>query len=333
MTKIILTPEQMTVYKRIVDELENLRSLTDWEKERLIRDIMEKPFLDLLCDVAFKYVFQQDMESLKMLLNDFLPERIVSVSTKPNELVSPVAGDKKPVLDILAETDDGRKIIIEMQQEKRSAFFPRLYYYGSRLLSGQLKKGLNYKDLVRVIVICFTNFTSPHPGCPEEQLVYEYQHREKVGGGIFTPLHTTYICELPRLAKKAVKDMNPVENWFYILRNCRNFAHKPEGMDPRYDHIIEAAKTNLVPDKERTQYLRAMLSDYDKKDIADAYFEDGYEKGVQKGMEMGMEKGMEKGMEANRLETAKRMLDDKIGVDLVMKYTGLSLEQVETLKG
>ena len=104
-------------------------------------------------------------------------------------------------------------------------------------------------------------------------------------------------------------------------------------MDPRYDHIIEAAKTNLVQDKERTQYLRARLSDYDKKDIADAYFEDGYEKGVQKGMEMGMEKGMEKGMEANRLETAKRMLDDKIGVDLVMKYTGLSLEQVETLKG
>ena len=84
-------------------------------------------------------------------------------------------------------------------------------------------------------------------------------------------------------------------------------------MDPRYDHIIEAAKTNLVPDKERTQYLRAMLSDYDKKDIADAYFEDGYEKGVQKGME------------ANRLETAKRMLDDKIGVDLVVRYTGLSL--------
>jgi predicted transposase/invertase (TIGR01784 family) len=123
--------------------------------------------------------------------------------------------------------------------------------------------------------------------------------------------------------------MNPVENWFYILRNCRNFAHKPEGMDPRYDHIIEAAKTNLVPDKERTQYLRAMLSDYDKKDIADAYFEDGYEKGMQKGMEQGVQKGIQ----ANRLETASKMLEDRIGVDLVMKYTGLSLEQVETLKG
>ncbi len=100
-------------------------------------------------------------------------------------------------------------------------------------------------------------------------------------------------------------------------------------MDPRYDHIIEAAKTNLVPDKERTQYLRAMLSDYDKKDIADAYFEDGYEKGMQK----GIEKGIEKGMEANRLETAKKMLEKSLDMQLISECTSLSLEQVEALKG
>ena len=103
---------------------------------------------------------------------------------------------------------------------------------------------------------------------------------------------------------------------------------------------LQAAKTNLVPDKERTQYLRAMLSDYDKKDIADAYFEDGYEKGVQKGIEMGMEKGMEEGMEkgmekgieANRLETAKKMLEKSLDMQLISECTGLSLEQVEALK-
>ena len=73
MDKINLTPEQMAQYMAIVDEVEKLRSLSDAEKEKLIRNIMEKPFLDLLCDVAFKYVFQQDMDSLLMLLNDFLP--------------------------------------------------------------------------------------------------------------------------------------------------------------------------------------------------------------------------------------------------------------------
>ena len=107
-------------------------------------------------------------------------------------------------------------------------------------------------------------------------------------------------------------------------------------MDPRYDHIIEAAKTNLVPDKERTQYLRAMLSDYDKKDIADAYFEDGYEKGVQKGMEQGLQKGMQKGLEKGReeglLDAASNMLAEGFDVDLVAKCTGLPKEQIQALK-
>ena len=96
-------------------------------------------------------------------------------------------------------------------------------------------------------------------------------------------------------------------------------------MDPRYDHIIEAAKTNLVPDKERTQYLRAMLSDYDKKDIADAYFEDGYEKGMQKGLEKGREEGL--------LDAASNMLAEGFDVDLVAKCTGLPKEQIQALKG
>lgn len=260
MDKITLTQEQMVQYKAIVDEVENLRTLTEREKEELIRNIMEKPFL-------------------------------------------------------------------EMQQERRKAFFPRLYYYGSKLLSQQLKKGSHYQDLLPVYVICFTNFTVKHNDCPADQLVYEYQHREKNGGGVFTKLHTTYICELPRLAQKAIEDMNPIENWFYILRNCRNFASKPEGMDPRYDHIIEAAKTNRIPDKERTQYLRAMISDYDKQDIAEA--------NIEYGMELGREQAREEERakaQAEKLESAKAMLDDGIDVAKIAKYTGLSVEEVEALK-
>ena len=320
MEEIKLTPEQMAQYMAIVDEAENLRTLTEAEKEMLIRDIMEKPFLDLLCDVAFKYVFSSDMDSLLMLLNDFLPEKIVEISTAPNELVSPVVEDKKPVIDILAKTGDGRQIIIEMQQEKYKDICPRLYYYGSKLLSQQLKKGKQYHQLVPVIVICFANFKLEHKGCPEEQLVYEYQHRETKGEDVFTNLHSTYICELPRLAEKALKDMNPIENWFFILRNSRNFATKPAGLDPRYDHIIEAAKTNLVPDKERTQYLRAMISEYDKEQISEAYYEDGYAA------------GMKVGEQNANIQTAKAMLAEGFDIALISRLTKLSTEEVEAIK-
>ena len=286
-----LTPAQMAEYKAIVDQVEDYRSLTDDEKGMLIRSIMEKPFLDLLCDDAFKYVFS-DPDILKMLLNDFLPVKIDAIEALPNELVSPVAGDKKPVMDILAKTDDGRRIIVEMQQEKREAFFSRIYYYGSRLLTRQLKKGSRYDELMPVYVICFMNFKTDHEGCPESQLVYEYRHRETVGGKELTNLHTTYLCELPRLVEKAVKEMTPVENWFFILRNCRIFASKPEGLDPRFDSVMEAAKTSRVPDKQRTQYLKAMLSEYDKKDIGTAYYKDGVQDGREQIISLILATGM-----------------------------------------
>ena len=328
MEKIKLTPEQLAQYKAIVDSIEKLRSLTEAEKEKLVKDIMEKPFLNLLCDVALKYVFQNDMNCLMMLLNDFLPEKIVSVRPMPNELVSPVIEDKKPVLDVIATINDKREVIIEMQQERRKAFFPRLYYYGSTLLSRQLKKGMHYKDLMPVYVICFTDFTIRHKGCPKTQLIYEYQHREKIGGATFTNLHTTYICELPRLAKKALSEMDPVESWFYILKNSGKFAEKPEGLDPRYDQVFEAAKTNRVPGEERLQYLRAMLSDYDKKDISEAYYEAGHEDGYEQGMVEGVEKGKAEG----KAETARAMLADGMSPELVSKYTGLSEEEISQLK-
>ena len=102
-----------------------------------------------------------------------------------------------------------------------------------------------------------------------------------------------------------------MESWFYILRNIHNFAGIPEGMDSRYTRVFESAKTNLVPDKERLQYLRVMLSDYDKQDIAEAYFKEGVEK--------------------NRRENALAMLADGVEEAKVAKYTGLSLEEIREL--
>ena len=48
--------------------------------------------------------------------------------------------------------------------------------------------------------------------------------------------------------------------------------------------------------------------------------------------EKGLEEGMEKGREEGRVEAARNMLADEISIDLVAKYTGLSIEQVKELK-
>ena len=60
--------------------------------------------------------------------------------------------------------------------------------------------------------------------------------------------------------------------------------------------------------------------------------QEGLAEGMEKGMELGMEKGMAKGMNQKALDIARNMLADGVGINLIMKYSGLTQEQIEKLK-
>lgn len=120
-----LTQEQLKQYIEVLDVAETYRDLSEDEKENIVRAIMERPYMDLRSDFAFKHVFS-DMNLLKMMLGDVLPEDIVSVepldtlTTLPNEIGKMRPDDKNIIMDVIAQTEDGRKIIVEMQRKKQT---------------------------------------------------------------------------------------------------------------------------------------------------------------------------------------------------------------------
>ena len=56
------------------------------------------------------------------------------------------------------------------------------------------------------------------------------------------------------------------------------------------------------------------------------------QEGKQEGLAEGMELGMKKGMNQKALEIAKTMLADGVDINLIMKYSGLTQEQIDKLK-
>ena len=56
------------------------------------------------------------------------------------------------------------------------------------------------------------------------------------------------------------------------------------------------------------------------------------QEGLAEGMELGMKKGMKKGMNQKALDIARNMLADGVDINLIMKYSGLTQEQIEKLK-
>ena len=53
------------------------------------------------------------------------------------------------------------------------------------------------------------------------------------------------------------------------------------------------------------------------------------QEGLAEGMEKGMKKGMEKGMNQKALDIARNMLADGVDINLIMKYSGLTQEQIK----
>ena len=70
-----------------------------------------------------------------------------------------------------------------------------------------------------------------------------------------------------------------------------------------------------------------MVSDTEKQQIATANYQDGFEEG----MKTGLEQGLAQGAEQQALETARRMLGDNVSMETIVKYSGLTEEQVRAL--
>ena len=59
---------------------------------------------------------------------------------------------------------------------------------------------------------------------------------------------------------------------------------------------------------------------------------DARQAGLKEGMALGEAKGLLAGERKKAIETAKKMLENEIPIDLITKCTGLSLEEVKRLK-
>ena len=56
-----------------------------------------------------------------------------------------------------------------------------------------------------------------------------------------------------------------------------------------------------------------------------------FAEGIEKGIEKGIEQGIADGVYQKALETAKLMSYENLGIDLISKVTGLSVEEIKAL--
>ena len=215
-----------------------------------------------------------------------------------------------------AVTEDGIIVIIEIQTYSTKNFFERTLYYWSKNYSNVLKKGEEYPELKPVISInliddiLFDKTDNRMHTC--------YLLKEKNTNKILTDHIQMHYVEIPKFDENADTAESPpvakkeLKNWILFLK-----SNKEEDMSQllKEDTIFEKAinKYNYFTDNED------LLNEYDRRE---AYLV--YQHSLMRG-------SREEGREEGRKLIAKGMKKDGADINLISKYTGLTIEEIEKL--
>ena len=131
-----------------------------------------------------------------------------------------------------------------------------------------------------------------------------------------------------------------------MFQNIATFAGQPETVR-EFRHAMEVSRVDTLTPEEQNQYHDAMVSEYEKLVISEAYeqiglkkgreegraegLEEGRAEGIAEGRAEGMEKGMEKGMEQGKMEVARQMKKMGLSIAQIVQASGLPEEIVKGL--
>ena len=232
--------------------------------------------------------------------------------------LSEKANNKESIVDLKAITEDGIIVIIEIQTYSTKNFFERTLYYWSKNYSSVLKKGNKYEKLRPVISInliddiLFNRTDNRMHTC--------YLLKEKNSNEILTDHLQLHYVEIPKFDENAdIK--KELKNWILFLK-----SNKEEDMSQllKEDTIFEKAinKYNYFTDNED------LLNEYDKRE---AYLV--YQASLIRGSrEEGREEGKLEGLKEGQISMAKAMKKDGADINLISKYTGLTVEEIRKLR-
>ena len=262
-------------------------------------------------DMVFKKIFGDPKHSriLIYFLNSIIETKIVSVEILSGNILPEDITTKWSRLDVLAKAQDGELINIEIQIKDQGNMLPRCLFYWSQLFSGQLLKGMDYRELKRTISIMVLDFElfKEDKRYWRKCFIKDAETNKKL-----TDLLEIHFLELNKMEERMITKDNPVTMWLEFLRNP--FSEKFVEMERSVPELREAkeilAKVSRNPkDKERWRVR--------EKEILDGVY--------------ALNKARDEGREEANMETAQKLLRRGMSIEEVSEITGLDATLIKRL--
>ncbi len=320
----------------------------DWAMKRMLRDKSNYVILEGLLTTLFKE---------KITINRLLE----SESNQEDEL------DKYNRVDILAENSRGELFIIEVQNNDEYAYFQRMLFGVSKLVTEYINRGEGYQNIKKIYsvnIVYFdlgqgkdylyhgkTEFMGVNTG---EILNLSPFQRQKFNVDAVSELYPEYyILKVNDLNEKP---SNLLEEWMYYLSTG---DIPQDSTAPGLSEAREKLELAMMSKDELSAYYRhldntVILRDNIYTSRGEGLLEgremgrkegmlegilkgmekglsEGLEKGREEGLAEGMEKGFTEGVKNAKVQMIKNLKSSGASVEFIAGVTGLTKEEIEEL--
>ena len=295
-----------------MEDLANKYIRFDWAMKRLLRD-------------------KANFGVLEGFLTTLLNEEIKINKLLESESNQEDEFDKQNRVDLLAENDKGELFLVEVQNNSEYAYFQRMLFGTSKLVTEYINRGKGYgfiRKIYSVNIVYFnlgngtdvvyhgkTEFRGIHNG---ELLNLSPFQKQKFNVDSVSDLYPEYYI-------LKVNDFNkwskvPLEQWIYFL----NTGNIP----------ADATAPGLSEAREKLQLVRmskAELNAYYHHLDNVVILRDNIVTARGEGRLEGRAEGINIGTEQTKTDIARQMKSDGMSVSTIMKYTGLTEEEIGKL--
>ena len=286
-------------------------------------------------DWAIKRLLRQkaNFGVLEGFLTVFLGEQIKSEGNQQ------MADDKFNRVDIKAKNTKGDIILIEIQNTRELYYLERVLYGVAKAVTEHLHLGQDYSGVKKVYSISILYFDIGvgtdylYHGQNQFVGVHTHDHLQvntKERGAIVKRLPSEIFPEyiLVRVNEFDKVAVTPLEEW---VRYLKDGIITSGTTAPGLEEAREKLRYYSMSPEERYAYDEHLNAIMIQNDVLSTAKFEGREEGLAEGREEGLIEGREEGRVEERLETARRMRSDGLSMEMVVRYTGLSEEEINNL--
>ena len=258
------------------------------------------------------------------ILKDFL-ESILEIEIESlildlnNELLPEFCDGKKTSVDVRTRLSDGTEVNIEMQMDSSKYSDKRCLQHWSKIYSNTLQKGEDYSTLRKSICIWILN-GKVYKEFADIDSKWQIMNKKHMLTNHFEELEI-YIIELQKLRESDRIKSSKKNFWLWFIDHTNE---ELVNMACVSNERIKEAREQL--DKIRAdEQLMEILRLQEKAELDERTL-------IVNAERKGLASGMAKGMAKAKHETAIKMLELGIDIELIEKSTGLTKEEILKIK-